>query len=198
MANVVSAFGLRPVRHISGAPYNGATVPCYIAPAYATALYVGDPVILTTVLAGKSSTMPTIIASAATDGVLIRGVIVSIEPNPDDLTKIYSPASTAQIAHVCMDPDVIYEIRGDGSGAPAAAMAGLNAEAVATTAGSTVTGLSGFNLDATTPATTRTFPLHILNIKNIADNELGDDVIFEVLLNTPENADGRFLGITVS
>lgn len=45
MANIDAPFGLRPIRHKSGAPYNGAVNPYYVASTYATALFIGDPVI---------------------------------------------------------------------------------------------------------------------------------------------------------
>lgn len=203
MANPTGAFGLRPVRHISGAPWNGATVQCYISASYATALFVGDPVLYSPTLAEKDATGKklTINASAGTDGTLIRGVITSFEPLQSDLTKQYNPASTERIANVCIDPDVVYAVRGDGGGTPAAVFVGQNAILVATAAGSTVTGLSGFHLDegtGTAPTTTQTLPLHIIGIQDKEDNELGDNAVYEVLLNTCENATGRFLGITAS
>lgn len=203
MANTSGAFGLTPARHISGAPWNGAVVKCYISAAYATALFIGDPVLLSPTLAEKDVTglYPTINKSAGTAGTLVRGVIVSFEPDRDDLTKIYNPASTEGYAYVCMDEDVVYEIRGDGGGTPSKVFPGQNAVMIATTAGSTVTGLSGMNLDegtTTAPNTTQNFTLHILAVKDIADNELGDDAVYEVLLNTPTLAAGKFLGITAS
>ena len=45
MANVDARFGLSPIRHKSGAAYNGAVNPYYIPSSYGTALYIGDPVI---------------------------------------------------------------------------------------------------------------------------------------------------------
>jgi hypothetical protein len=64
-----------------------------------------------------------------------------------------------------------------------------------------VTGLSGYELDeggTTAPTTTQAFTLHIMGIADVEDNTLADDARWEVLLNTPENATGRFLGITAS
>ena len=45
MANTDSPFGLKPIRHRNGAPYNGAANPYYIPASYGTALVIGDPVI---------------------------------------------------------------------------------------------------------------------------------------------------------
>mgnify|MGYP006137790821 CR=1 FL=1 len=50
MANVDRPSGLKPVRHKSGAPYNGAANPYFIPSGYATALYVGDPVVKLTLI----------------------------------------------------------------------------------------------------------------------------------------------------
>jgi len=203
MANTSSAFGLKPVRHLDGSPWNGNVVKCYKGAGYATALFVGDPVLLSPTLAEKDDTgmHPTVNASAGTDGTIIIGPVVSVEPDPDNLDKVYSPASTAGYVNVCMDPTVIYEVRGDGGGTPTSVFPGQNAVLIATTSGSTLTGLSGFNLDegtTTAPTTTQSFTLHIMNIKNSADNELGDNAVYEVLLNTCENATGKILGVTAS
>jgi len=62
--------------------------------------------------------------------------------------------------------------------------------------GSTVTGLSGAVLDTSTPTTTQAYALHILGLSDIADNELGDYAIWDVLINTCYNATGLYLGIT--
>jgi hypothetical protein len=203
MANKTGGFGLRPLRHRSGAVWNGATVKCYISALYGTALYVGDPVIQSPTLLEKDATgrYPTINKSDGLSGSIVYGVIDSFDPNPDDLNKTYNPALTERIANVIVDPDVVYAIRGDGGGAPAAVFVGQNAVMIATTAGSTSTGLSGMELDegtTTAPHTTQAFTLHILGIHEVEDNTLADDAVWEVLLNTPENATGRFLGITAA
>jgi len=206
MSNPTGIFGLKPVRHISGAPYNGATVKCYISASYATALFVGDPVLLDTTLADKDTTGKhlTIIKSAGTAGALIRGVIVSFEPLVTDLTKVYNPASTERWANVCMDPEVVFQIRGDGYATTTyetKVLPGQNAVCIQHAAGSTYTGLSGMALDegtTTHPDTTQNFTLHILGLADEEDNALGPNALYEVLLNTSSNATGRFLGVTAA
>lgn len=198
MSNSTAPFGLRPVRRLNGGPI--ATVRCYISASYATALFVGDPVIFDTTLANKDTTAkcPTIIASAGTTTTLTRGVIVSFEPLATDLSKVYNPASTERYALVAMaSDDLVFHIRDNGDGTPAKVFPGQNAE-MANAGGSTTSGLSGFALDATTPTTTQAFPLQILGLADLPDNELADYAIWEVLLNTNENATGRFLGVTAS
>lgn len=204
MANTVSSFGLRPVRYLSGAPWNGSIQKCYVSANYATALFIGDPVLFSTTLADKDPTgrYPTVIASAGTAGTLIRGVIVGIEPDPDDLGKVYIPASTGGYVYIAWaTDDLVFAIRGDGGGTPTSVFPGQNAVMIATTAGSTSTGLSGFNLDegtTTAPTTTQNFTLHIIGIQEVEDNTLADDAVWEVLINTNENTTGRFLGITAA
>lgn len=197
MANKTGAFGLRPVRHINGAPYNGATIKCYISANYGTALFIGDGVIFDTTLANKDVTgkYPTIIACVGNSGGLIRGVIVSFDLLPNNLDTLHNPASTERYANVCVDGDVIFQIRDDNLGTPTKVYPGQNAT-LTLAAGSTITGLSGSVLDTSTPGTTQAFPLHILGLAEQEDNELATSAIWEVLLNTNENATGRFLGIT--
>ncbi len=201
-ANATGPYGLKPLRHLDGSPWNGATRQCYISSAYATALYVGDPVLFSPTLAEKDPTgkLPTINKSGGTAGVLARGVIVSFEPLVTDLSKVYNPASTTRIANVCFDPDVVYKIRGSGV-ALTSVIPGQNAVMIASTAGSTVSGLSGMALDegtTTAPNTTQNFTLHILGLLDREDNALAANAEYEVLLNTATLAAGRFLGITAS
>lgn len=186
MANIDSPFGLRPVRHKSGAPYNGAVNPYYINGDYATALFVGDPVVKT----GTSNTarvsapgagsfaigtLPEINKTAAGDvdgnTKRITGVIVGFAPYPSNLDLKHNPASTERIAYVCDDPDIVFEIQADGA-IPAASI-GLNAVLIYTHSGSTVTGLSGAELDTTSdaPAADASNQLTIVRAVNREDND---------------------------
>jgi hypothetical protein len=197
--NPNAPFGLKPVRRLNGGPIG--LQRCYISASYATALYVGDPVLFDTTLANKDATgkYPTIIASAGTTTTVTRGIIVGFEPLVTDLTKVYNPASTARYAMVAMGlDDLVCQIRDDGSGTPSKVFPGQNAEMANAGGGSTVTGLSGFTMDATTPTTTQAFTLQILGLADIENNELDDYAVWEVLLNTNLNATGRFLGVTAS
>lgn len=203
MANSTGIFGLRPVRMLDGSPWNGNVIKCYISASYATALFIGDPVLLSPTLTEKEATgkYPTINKSAGTAGTIVRGVIVGFEENADNLSQVYNPASTERYAYVCQDADVVFQIRGDGGGTLTSVVPGQNAVMIADSSGDTATGLSGMALDegtTTAPNTTQNFTLHILAIANRDDNALGDNALYEVLLNTNENTTGRFLGITAS
>lgn len=184
MANADTPFGLRPIRHRNGAAYNGAVNPYYINSTYATALFIGDPVIK---VAGGSNaasvnaagagfyeigTLPEIEKATAGDGNRITGVIVGFSTLPDNLSLQYNAASTERVALVCDDPDVIFEIQADGA-IPAASM-GLNAVLIFTHSGSTVSGLSGVELDTTSdvPAADASNQLLILRGSNNPDNDV--------------------------
>lgn len=187
MANVDAPFGLKPVRYKSGAPYNGACNPYYIAGDYATALFIGDPVVK--VAAGSNTaavsapgagsfpigTLPSINKTAAgdVDGMTkaITGVIVGFAADPDNLTLKHNPASNERIAFVADDPDLEFEIQADGA-IPAASM-GLNAVLIYTHSGDTTTGLSGAELDTTSdaPAADASNQLSIVRAVNREDND---------------------------
>ncbi len=192
MANVNAPFGLRPVRHSSGAPYNGSVNKYYVPASYATSLFIGDPVALT----GTSNTSlvrgynPGTIAeiNKATAGTTNKwiGAIVGFEPASGAESLVYGAASTERIALVADDPDLIYHIQDDGGAALAATSVGLNAVFIYTVAGSTITGASGVQLDAgttTAPATTQGFQMQILRLANFPNNELGVNAIWEVRNN---------------
>lgn len=181
MANKDTPFGLRPIRHKNGAPYNGAFNPYFVPASYGTALFIGDPVVKT----GTSNTaavtapgagafpigtLPEVNKAAAGDTNAITGVIVGFAPSPTNLGLNYNPASTARVVYVCDDPDVVFEIQADGA-IPAASV-GLNAVLIYTHAGSTVTGLSGAELDTTSdaPAADASNQLTIQRIVNREDN----------------------------
>lgn len=182
MPNVDTPFGLRPIKHKSGAPYNGAFNSYFVPASYATALFIGDPVVKTGTsntarvsapAAGEFAigTLPEVNKAAAGDNNAITGVIVGFAPDPDGLGRIHNPASTARVVYVCDDPDVVFEIQADG--AIAAAQVGLNAVLIYTNAGSTTTGMSGAELDTTSdaPAADASNQLTIQRVVNRVDNE---------------------------
>jgi len=195
MANQTGPFGLRPVRHRDGTPWNGGTIKVYISASDATALFVGDPVVYENTLANKDATLKYLTVEKG-GNVVCAGVIVAFEPDPTNLELKHRLANTARYAYITVGGELVYEIRGD-TVAPTAVFPGQNAE-MTLGAGSTTTGLSGAILDTTTPGTTQTFPLHILGIKDVEDNELAGSCIYEVLLNTYPNAAGEFDGVTAT
>ena len=75
-------------------------------------------------------------------------------------------------AYVIDDPDVLFEMQGDGTGAQT--VIGNNV-AVVQTAGSTTIGTSKNAIDISTVAsTTATLPIRIVDISSKSDNAAGD------------------------
>ena len=194
MSNATGPFGLR---YVSGPR---VVIPCYLAATYATAMYKGDPVMISDVAADFDATgyRTAIEKAVVTDGGIWHGVIEGFEPLPSDLTKQYNPASTERIAYVVLaTPETVFEIRGCGGGTPTSAFIGLNAAARQGTA-STVWGTSGVQLDEGTtdaPAGDQSNPMLILSVKNVTDNTLADFAIYRVLINTQYAAAGLRLGV---
>lgn len=191
MANTDAAFGLRPVRYLNGAPWNGKVRPYFVPGDYATALYIGDPVVIVgdsndNVYRGfQPGGLSEINLGSAGDAVAITGVIVGFEPTTH-LSNRYKPASTEALAYVCDDPNVVFQIQDDGGGTPSVDWVGLNANLISGT-GSTSTGLSGWELDGGTsdgPAADPSNQLIILGLANIDGNEVdADNAVWEVLIN---------------
>lgn len=184
MANADTPFGLRPVDINGAVCYNARVNPYYIPSGYETALFIGDPVIITGTSntseveapgAGNfpAGTLPEINKATAGDGNAITGVIVAFATDPTALEAQYNPASTERIAWVADDPNQVFEIQADGT--VAATDIGLNAVLIYTHSGSTITGLSGAELDTTgdTPAADASNQLTILRAVNRSDNEVG-------------------------
>lgn len=192
MANVDSPFGLRPVRYMSGAPYNGAVNAYSTAAGDATAIYVGDPV----VISGTGQTINGVVyqdVDQAATGDKIVGVVVAVDPvigsgaNGRDST-IYRAASTQRIVYVADDPNLLFEIQEVSGGTPLAADdIGLNANFVVA-AGSTTTGLSGVELNNATEATTNTLDLQIVGFQNRTGNEIGEHAKWLVRINRHQRA----------
>lgn len=207
MANTDTPMGLRPIRHKSGAPYNGAARPYYIPSSYGTALFVGDVVTRTStantavvnVPGGGSfdvATLPEINKTTAgdsnSDAERQTGVIVGFYASPTALSNQYNPASTERVALVADDPDLVFEAQSPDA-IPATAI-GLNAILLNTHSGSTVTGLSGTEVDGgggTSMAANASFQLRVLRTINRPGNE--PNTTFnkvEVVLNNHTEAHG--------
>ena len=197
MANKTGPWGLRPIGHKNGAPWNGAMTACRIGAAYAGgAMYIGDPVLYNDDKSDGDDppTMPSVMASAGTDGTIVLGAIVAFDPDPDNLSLTYRADLTSRIAYVAMGDDLLFEIRDDGSGTYNTAWVGANA-AMVNAGGDTITGLSGFQLDGTTPAADASFALHIHGFSTKPDNEGAIYARWIVSLNTTTFIDGGTVGV---
>jgi hypothetical protein len=165
MANANFASGLKPVRRFSGAPFNDAARRYSCPATYATALFIGDPV----VKSGTSDADGYSEVNSAASGGAITGVVVGFEDIPS-MTLGYGAASTVRAVLVADDPELLFEVQEDAvGGALALASVGLNCDLISA-AGSTATRTSGWMLDTSTAATTSTLQVKIVEFQHRADN----------------------------
>ena len=174
MANVDAAFGLTPIRHLSGNGYSRAN-KYTIASGLAENIFTGDAVII------------------IADGVLTPhtagevnniGVFAGVSYTASDGSFVYSqywPSGTVAtdiIAYVYDDPYTVFKVQ--SAGTTAQTNIGNCADLVAG-AGSTLTGQSGFEMSGTMSNGTAT--CKILGVYESPDNALGTNAIMEVLIN---------------
>jgi hypothetical protein len=151
MANVDSPFGLRPVMHINGNPYNGACNAYYATDS--TAIFIGDPVLITgqaysVEFEGNApASLPIVVQATAGAGNRISGVVVGVSPTQATSTP-YRQASEGRIIWVADDPDLLFEVQLDATAS--GGIVGELHDLVSTHSGSTTTGRSGMELDTTT------------------------------------------------
>ncbi len=181
MANADTPFGLRPIRHRNGAAYNGAANPYHVTNASNNTLFIGDPVVIQGTsntaaieVPGAGSfaigTLPDILRATAGPGNRITGVIVGFAADPVSLENQYRLDSTERVAWVCDDPDVVFEIQADSATVLAATSVSA-AFNILISAGSTVTGLSGVELDGSEESTDPQDQLILMRFVNRDDND---------------------------
>ena len=177
MANADKPFGFKPVRHLSGAPYNGQFNLYEIAAGDTAVTMIGD-----LVKAGDDAATdyyPAVerygASGEVTSGAIIGAIVgfVVAVPSTGSIsldTPFYRAASTKRFAMVADAEDLIFEVQDGATTATAIASIGLNT-GVLCTAGSTVTGLSNMTTGTTAATTTNTLPLRIVGMVNRPDNE---------------------------
>lgn len=190
MANANTPFGGIYVRHRSGAVLNGAANPYVVASGDATALFIGDPVVLTGTGNTTQVEAPGVgsfkegelaVVTRATAG--ITGFIVAVAADPTNLENQFRLASTERIVLVMDDPEALFEMQEDSvGGALAVTDIGLNVPLVAGT-GDTITGRSGFQLDSSLAAATATLAMRLHSIVRREDNEIGTNAKWLVSVN---------------
>jgi hypothetical protein len=186
MPNVSKINGFKPVKHITGAPYNGQATLYEVPAGEAVPVFVGDLVKLSDSAgtAGVPAVEAVVAASSQITAGPILGAVVGILNNKMDPldgnmtsgsisldTPVYRPASTKQYVLVADAPDLIFEAEADAA-VPFASV-GLNV-GVGASAHTTplVSGASPMYVYSTTaPATTSTLPLQIVGLVKRADND---------------------------
>tara|TARA_R110000796_G_scaffold8855_4_gene30203 strand:- start:1224 stop:1808 length:585 start_codon:yes stop_codon:yes gene_type:complete len=167
MANQDAAFGMRPVRMVGGAPYTGGQSRYRIAASYGTSIFQGDMV--------AQVTGGTVEVHADAGTVPIVGVFNGcMYTDPTTSEQVFSnfyPASTNAsdiIAFIIDDPMVVFEIQADAA-FPIADLFG-NFDIVYTSAGSTVTGISGAELKVADGGTATTLSIKAIDISGDPEN----------------------------
>jgi len=174
MANVDAAFGLTPVRHLSGYGYSRANVYT-IASGLAENIFTGDVVII--IAAG-------VLTPHTAGEVNNIGVFAGVSYTAADGSFIYSqywPSGTVATnikAYVYDDPYTVYKAQ--SAGTTAQTNIGNCADLVAG-AGATLTGQSGFELSGTMANGTAT--AKIIGLYDAPDNAFGANAIMEVIIN---------------
>ena len=167
MANLDASFGMKPVRMMGGSPHSGGQSRYRIAANYGTSIFQGDMVMQVTgggvEIHADGGTVPIV-------GVF-NGCKYTDPTSGEQVFSNYYPASTNAsdiIAFIVDDPNVVFEIQADDT-FPVADLFG-NFDIVYTTAGSTLSGISGAELDVTTGATTAGLPIKAIDISEDPEN----------------------------
>lgn len=183
MASV--AAGFRPVKHANGAPYNGQANRYMVSASDATAINVGDLVILSDndalvdALDGvgvypaveRAGTSTTTAVSAAA----IVGSVVGFEIDPTNLNTsgFVRSASTRRVLLVADSPDLIFAAPQDAvGGVVAAASVGLNANLIPGVVSTSGSYASGMSVDSSSVTTTNTAPLRIVGVTAAPDQDV--------------------------
>ena len=186
MANADNADGLKPACYLNGAPYNGQANQYQIEAGEAVQVMIGDLVKLGSTASTSAKGLASVEIAAVGDVVV--GVVVGVLPTDRDST-IYRAASVERIVLVADDPQLLFEVQEDG-GAIALASIGLNCNLI-TAAGSTFTGMSGWELDTSEVSTLNTYDVQIVRGVDRADNLLvSTNARWLVRLNNHQFVDG--------
>lgn len=212
MANTAGPFGMRPVRHRNGAPFNSGG-NLYYLPTTAGTSYIGDPVVLggsyntTPYYNYPAGTLPTVTSIGGSTAVTAANVVGSIVAFfPEQATSpIYNTTGTARGVYVADDPDLEFEMVDDGLVAATAnfysSTAGtgvVNNNACinnSTFSGNAYTGVSGVTLATGSFAGTATLPLHVLGLAIQPNNALSPSAIWRVIINTHAYRNSAITGV---
>jgi hypothetical protein len=152
---------------MGGSPYTGGQSRYRIANNYDTNIFQGDLVMQVTgggvEIHADGGTVPIV-------GVF-NGCTYTDPTTNEPVFSNYYPASTAAadvIAFIIDDSNVVFEVQADAT-FPVADLLG-NFDVVYTNAGSTVTGISGAELEVSTGATTAGLPLKAIDISGDPEN----------------------------
>ena len=197
MANVDAAFGLRPVRYKSGAPYQGQST-AYFATGATGIIAPGDPVKLTGTANAAAfggypiGTLSQVSLASAGDTNTMVGVCTSVLPVTATSLN-YREDSTDRIIMVADSPDLIFQVQADDDADAtdwAVTVTGLYANLINGTADTTY-GRSIWELDGSdNPAQDYSNQVFLLQLAKLTGNVLGPFAIWEVMINLHQHTTG--------
>ena len=190
MANVSRPSGFTPIRHITGAPWNGALEIFYHSASNASAIYKGclvradqgldDP------LTDPLGIYQTCYVAADTFGSGVLGVAWSFGDTPQLGAQVsnlnaknYCPASVGMYIGVITDHTVVFKIQDNGT-LVGASQIGDYFDTSNNAAGSTATGRSSAVMDSLVASGGQG---RCLRRVNRPDNELASNADWECLIN---------------
>ena len=171
MATSATPNGAEPVGTCSASgSFTGKVVHIKIASAYDTAIFYGDFV--------KLVTAGTVEKDAGTAALTSIGIFMGCKYTDSSTSQMTfnqtwpaDMAASDAMAYVLLDPDVLFKMQGDAT----IAQTGLGANfSVIQTAGSTTIGRSKNACDASTVATTNTFPIRLVDFVDGPTSSVGD------------------------
>lgn len=173
MATSATPMGAEPVGTLSASgSFTGKVRHIKIASGYGTGIFYGDFVKLVAAGTAEKAAVTTAVV-AGTVGVFVGCAYTDPNTNQKTFSQQW-PASTVAsdaVAYVVDDPKLVFQMQGDGSIAQTGL--GNNVQAIST-AGSTSIGRSKNALDASSIATTNTFPLRIVDFVDGPSSAVGD------------------------
>ena len=192
MANSNIATGLLPIND-NGTPWSGQGRMVAFPTSQTGNIFRGDPLIP---LGGTDAFgVPLVgIASAGATNIILGGFIgVCNGPAGSGYTitrdlPVYRQASIANYGFVCDDQNQLYAIQEDSvGGAIAAATGGFANGNLVSGTGSTVTGMSGWQLQSSgvSSSANTTYQLRLLGTVRSPDNAIGVNAKWVVRINLP-------------
>jgi hypothetical protein len=170
MSATATPYGFVPVNRLGGYE-NGSFRQLKMTNSYGTSIFFGDIVEL---VAAGTIEIDTVASSTRPIGVFQGCSFTDPNLNYKLFAQMWTASTVATdiLAHVADDPRQMFQVQGEGSWTQA--MLGLNAEVSTYVAGNTNFGKSVLSLEATTPATTATFPFRSVDFVDGPDSSVGD------------------------
>lgn len=187
---VSAPYGLKPVNLIGGQVFAGATRQIKIASAYATNIFYGDVIRISSDGVIVKETGTTTVSATGVVGVFLGCAFTS------PVTKQFLPAqnwtagtvASDAVAYVADDPDQLFKVAAVSSGTTVAfygqTVIGNNA-ALVQNSGSTNTGDSAVAIDGANAAVTASLPMRIIAGVPDTANAAGEFCEFIVKWNAP-------------